>query len=138
MTIRRQTAHPFLLRCVVMLAAALGCVALGCGTIASAEPVWDIEEFDNCTQTLDEGLDNTQNWIDTANEYCCKHSGGVWNDNRKECVAPPAEGQGAGPQVPPREVLPTVRVNPPNIGEPIPPMAPPVLAPGVPLQPPAG
>nr|CRL70911.1 hypothetical protein CPGR_01776 [Mycolicibacterium malmesburyense] len=137
MTIRIETARRFLVRCVVMLAAALGCVALGCSTIASAEPVWDIEDFDECIAVWDEGLDNTKNWINTYTEYCCKHSGGVWNDYRKECGAPPAEGQGAGPQVPPRRGLPTVAVNPPNVGDPILPMAP-VLTPQVPLQPPAG
>ncbi|ULE34903.1 hypothetical protein [Mycobacterium sp. IDR2000157661] len=121
------------------LVAMLACAALLFSGAAVAEPVWDIEAYDDCTQALDDGIDNTINWINTANEYCCKHSGGVWNDDQKQCAAPPAEGQGAGQQLPqpPRGELPTVAVAPPGIGTP--PTRPmPVFAPEVPVQPPIG
>ncbi|HEY7054607.1 MAG TPA: hypothetical protein VH496_21085 [Mycobacterium sp.] len=80
--------------------------ALLAPVIAGAEPVWDIEEFDKCAAALDEGMDNTANWNETVGEYCCKHSGGVWNDSQKKCVAPAGRAVTQNPLVPRGQLVP--------------------------------
>lgn len=65
--------------------------------ISSAAPgVWDIEDFDSCTDILNDGLDESlQEKIDDT-KGCCRHSGGVWNEGQQKREAPPAEASGAG------------------------------------------
>jgi Spy/CpxP family protein refolding chaperone len=69
----RRFAHAALLAGAIGIAAS----AFGHTAIASAEPPWDIEAFDNCMQRPD------------ANEAtCCILSDGVWGANG-HCQAPP-------------------------------------------------
>ncbi|MBU9764305.1 hypothetical protein FR943_10680 [Mycobacterium sp. TNTM28] len=99
---------------------------------AQAEPgVWDIEDFDTCTEMLNDGLDESmQEKIDDT-KGCCRHSGGVWNEGQQKCEAPPGEAAGAG-RVPeglvPRGDLQVAPSNPP----------PPVLVPVQPTLAPSG
>ncbi|OMC41330.1 hypothetical protein A5740_22955 [Mycobacterium sp. GA-1841] len=93
--------------------------------ISHAEPgVWDIEDFDSCTDILNDGLNESlQEKIDDT-KGCCRHSGGVWNEGQQKCEAPPAEAGGAGrlpPGLVPRGDL--------QVAPPAPPPAP------VPVQP---
>lgn len=94
--------------------------------ISQAEPgVWDIEDFDSCTQILDDGLDESlQQKIDDTKD-CCRHSGGVWNEYQEKCQAPPGEAAGAG-RVPeglvPRgdlQVAPPTSMAPPQVLVPV-------------------
>ncbi|HEX3286068.1 MAG TPA: hypothetical protein VHT50_15775 [Mycobacterium sp.] len=67
--------------------------------IATAQRVWDIEDYDKCY----EGIDVTQTpddlyWKEMKD--CCLRSGGVWKDTsppagRGECSAPPGDSKGS-------------------------------------------
>ncbi|MDV3126996.1 hypothetical protein M1247_18885 [Mycobacterium sp. 21AC1] len=80
-----------------LFAAAAMFVAVTPSGISQAEPgVWDIEDFDSCTEILNDGLDESlQEKIDDT-KGCCRHSGGVWNEGQQKCEAPPGEASGAG------------------------------------------
>ena len=101
--------------------------------IATAEAVWDIEEFDYCLRQTN-GNPNGSTIRDPIkreedNErYCCDRSGGVHNGNN--CVAPPAKDAAAAP---PKKVgLPTLTVQPPIVAPPTTPAAVrPALLPGI-------
>lgn len=118
-----------LLASTATLAAAAMFVIVTPTGIAQAEPgVWDIEDFDSCTDILNDGLDESlQEKIDDT-KGCCRHSGGVWNEGQQKCEAPPAEVSGAGRV--PAGLVPRgdVRVAPP----------PPVLVPVQPSLAPTG
>lgn len=85
----------------MVFAAAAIFVAVAPTGISRAEPgVWDIEDFDSCTDILNDGLNESlQEKIDDT-KGCCRHSGGVWNEGQQKCEAPPAEAGGAG-RIPP-------------------------------------
>ena len=99
--------------------------------ISQAEPgVWDIEDFDSCTDILNDGLNESlQEKIDDT-KGCCRHSGGVWNEGQQKCEAPPAEASGAG-RIPPGLV-------PRGDLQVAPPAPPPVLVPVQPSLAPTG
>ncbi|MFZ0833101.1 MAG: hypothetical protein WAM92_08465 [Mycobacterium sp.] len=112
----------------VSAAVTLGVIGYPAG--ARAEPVWDIEEYDDCTSLIDSHED--PNLIIEEVKICCEGSGGVWQEQGNKCVAPRvAPGPGAvtpsspprdiltvpgGSSVPPRPGLPTVPVQPPAMG----------------------
>ena len=102
-----------------LLAAGVALASAAFPAIATAEAVWDIEEFDYCLRQTN-GLPSGSTISDPIareedNErYCCYRSGGVHNGNN--CAAPPAKDAAA---VPPRKVgLPTVSVQPPIVAPP--------------------
>jgi hypothetical protein len=78
-----------------MLLAAVAVAAFppaGLTAVASAEKVWDIEDYDNCM------ADQTGNQLDLSindqkafHAYCCNRSGGIFIDDGYlgKCVAPP-------------------------------------------------
>ena len=110
-----KSTHPILNRlkfsAVLMAAAAVAALpSTGLTAVASAERVWDIEDYDNCTsdQTGDQ-LDLSINAQKAFNAYCCNRSGGIFVDDGYlgKCVAPPAEA-GSGPRQLPGSVhIPT-------------------------------
>jgi hypothetical protein len=67
-------------------------VALAFPMTASAQPEWDIGEYDWC---LNEGLGKGYNDEEKTNHIkkCCASSGGVWNATVGRCQAPPAEAR---------------------------------------------
>jgi hypothetical protein len=80
---------------------ALG-VTLGSASVASAERVWDIKDFDSCSKMYippDTG-ESVESYTEHL-RYCCWKSGGDWAGTNTGCVAPPAESQGlpSGPRV---------------------------------------
>lgn len=108
-----------------VFAAAVTLGSAACPAIATAEPVWDIEEYDYCmrqtggTPSSDPIAQEEEN-----DRYCCYRSGGVWNG--LTCASPPAKEAGLLP-IGPKDGLPTVKVPPPFVAPPNPPM--PVLPP---------
>lgn len=94
---------------------AASAVAIAFPAVATAEAVWDIGEYDSCTNTLS-GRPGSENDDIMAQEienqkWCCYKSGGAWSD-KQGCVAPAAEG--AGSARPPSKVgLPTLNIRPP-------------------------
>ncbi|MGE2719246.1 hypothetical protein [Mycolicibacterium celeriflavum] len=96
-------------------------VALAFPSVATAESVWDIGEYDSCTQRLN-GIDGSEGEPiaqEIENQkWCCYTSGGVWTATQG-CVAPPVESAGS-PSAPngPKLGLPTVRVKPPIVAPP--------------------
>lgn len=88
---------------VVAVALATGANTVAYSAIASAERVWDIEDYDNCM------ADQTGNQLDLSindqkafHAYCCSRSGGVFVDDGYlgKCVAPPAEPASGTRQLP--------------------------------------
>jgi hypothetical protein len=89
-----------------MLLAAVAVAAFppaGLTAVASAEKVWDIEDYDNCM------ADQTGNQLDLSindqkafHAYCCNRSGGIFIDDGYlgKCVAPPAEPASGPRQLP--------------------------------------
>lgn len=72
-------------------------IGLASPTVAHAEPgVWDIEDFDSCTEILNDGLNESMQEKLDDTKGCCRHSGGVWNEGQQKCEAPPGEASGAG------------------------------------------
>lgn len=105
---------------------------VGCPATANAEPVWDIEKFDDCLDALNDGLNESQNSAEQDHKDCCRYSGGEWNEAQKTCQAPP----GASVVVrPPGGDLPTAPIQPSVIAPPPPDRLPPV-GPVQPVQPP--
>jgi hypothetical protein len=83
-----------------VLAVFSAAMVLSGSAVASAAPgSWDIEDFDSCTELLDDGLNESlQEKLDET-AYCCTHTGGVWNEAQQTCQAPPAQ-EAVAPQVP--------------------------------------
>jgi hypothetical protein len=117
----------------VLLAAAVTLAGTAFPAIATAEAVWDIEEFDYCLRQTNGNPSGSTISDPVAREeenerYCCHRSGGVHNGNA--CVAPPAKDAGAAP--PTKVGLPTVNVQPPIVAPPTTSVvAQPALRPGV-------
>ncbi|MCV7283049.1 hypothetical protein H7J88_25775 [Mycolicibacterium flavescens] len=94
--------------------AAVAAAAVTFPSVAAAEQVWDIEEYDSCTRML-HGIDGSESEPIAQEEenqkWCCFKSGGLWSAASDVCVAPPAESAGS-PSTPigPIRDLPTVRV----------------------------
>jgi hypothetical protein len=86
-----STTHTAFARLRLLVPAALVAAAvLGVGTpTASAAREWDIGQYESCViDTVGiEGL-TEQDLIELV-EACCLDSGGDWNADRQECVAPP-------------------------------------------------
>ncbi len=91
---------------------------------ATAQRVWDIEDYDNCVadQTGSQ-LDLSINDQKAFHAYCCNRSGGVFIDDGYlgKCVAPPAEPASGSRQLPgnvqiPSDIAtaPTVTKEPPR------------------------
>lgn len=114
-----------------LFAGAVALASAACPAIATAEPVWDIEEYDYCMNQTG-GIPSGGDPIAQEEEndrYCCYRSGGVHNGNN--CAAPPAEGAALLPSGP-KAGLPTVKVRPPKEAPP----NPSVVDPPVPVLPP--
>jgi hypothetical protein len=88
---------------VVAVALATGANTVTYSAIASAERVWDIEDYDTCE------ADQTENQLDLSinsqkafHVYCCNRSGGIFVDDGYlgKCVAPPAEQASGTRQLP--------------------------------------
>ena len=81
----------------VLLAATatLGGNALGESATACAAPAdeWDIGKYDMCIagQEWMKGAGYTQAEINEGKRRCCNASGGVWNEAKQDCQAPPAQ-----------------------------------------------
>src|SRR5215212_8749279 len=87
----------------VSAAAAIGAGSLSYAAIASAEAVWDIEAYDDCMShsgawQMDRSINDQRDF----NDYCCRHSGGIFVDDgyTGKCVAPPAEPAKGSRQLP--------------------------------------
>jgi hypothetical protein len=66
--------------------------------IATAERVWDIEEFDNCMDAFAwQQMDMSINEQKGVHEACCEKSGGVFTDDGYlgKCSAPPGDAKGS-------------------------------------------
>jgi hypothetical protein len=96
--------------CRRLVPAIFGAVVAGAGAgavVANAGPVWDIDDFDSCTELLDDGINESLQQKLDETEYCCTHTGGVWNEAQQVCQAPPAEGaEATGPTQPIRPLSP--------------------------------
>jgi hypothetical protein len=103
-----------------LLAAALGASTLTDPAIASAEREWDIGIYDACVENVFLG---GAGFVEAMRE-CCINSGGVWDDDRLKCGAPPAED--AERTSPPR-VAPPAETSAPLETSPV---TPPTFAPG--------
>ncbi len=68
-------------------AVALGISTLADPAIASAEREWDIGAYDKCIENVFLG---GAGFVEAMRE-CCINSGGVWDDDRLKCGAPPAD-----------------------------------------------
>ncbi len=81
---------------MVAIALAAAGIALGSVTslqVARGEPgVWDIEQWDRCTDATYLINDPDQYW--KAVKACCINSGGVWDDAKLDCRAPSGDSQG--------------------------------------------
>lgn len=70
-------------------------------TVALAEKVWDIGEFDSCSKKAEDrfitGKTNSAQFADEI-KFCCQMSGGEWT-SAQGCTAPPATFQ-TQPQTP--------------------------------------
>ena len=62
-------------------------IQFGTPATAFAQREWDIEAFDECVSNTYPGLPG----FIAAMKECCITSGGVWDDDRLKCGAPPAE-----------------------------------------------
>ena len=122
METRMSTSMPRLAR-AAFFAAAVTLSSAACPAIATAAPVWDIEEYDYCMrQTGGIPPSPGEDPIEKEEEndrYCCHRSGGVWNGIT--CATPPAEAEAAplGPSGP-KAGLPGLKVQPPIVGTPNP------------------
>ena len=120
----------------VLFAVAVTLASAACPAIATAEPVWDVEEYDYCmrqTGGAPPGSDPVAQ-EEENDRYCCYRSSGVWNGITCAAPAPAAKGEGAVlPPSGPKADLPTVAVKPPIVAPP----NPPVLGPAVPVLPPS-
>jgi hypothetical protein len=116
-----------------LLAAGVTLASTAFPAIATAEAVWDIEEFDYCLRQTNGNPTGSTISDPIAREednerYCCYRSGGVHNGNN--CVAPPAKDAAAG--LPNKVDLPTVSVQPPTVAPPTKPVVGrPGLRPGI-------
>jgi hypothetical protein len=108
-------SRPRLVR-AAFFAAAITVIGAAFPATSTAEPVWDIEEYDYCMRQAGSqppGQDPIAK-EEENDRYCCYRSGGQWNG--LTCAAPPAKDQAV--EVPPggvREGLPTVRVQPSDV-----------------------
>ena len=117
---RTRVIHPARLRRLLPAALFAAAVAfasstLGYPTIASAERVWDVQEYDRCVADKTNPGDNLDEILG-AEQLCCWISGGDWNDNQYKCQAPAAQGEGTLMPEPPKAGIPTVPVQPPTVG----------------------
>jgi hypothetical protein len=82
----------------VLAMAIVSANALGSAALANAEPnnggTFDVAKFNKCMADL---LDVDGDDLDyrVTGRICCRASGGVWNESRSECEAPPADTQGS-------------------------------------------
>ncbi|ULE33514.1 hypothetical protein [Mycobacterium sp. IDR2000157661] len=122
----RWLARPAQFAAIVAFCAAV------CPAIATAEPVWDIEEYDYCMKQTTDGVPSSDPvaQFEESVRYCCNRSGGVHNG--LTCTAPPAKAEQTV-LPPPRAGLPTLQVRPPLVAPPPKPMPPPM----VPVLPPS-
>jgi hypothetical protein len=102
-------------RAVITAAVGLG-LAIGASATASAQPIWDLEAYDDCMYEMPDGL--SQEGFFTWSRTCCEQSGGQWrggesDPHRGQCVAPPAEADNVPGNGSPTET-----------GKPRPPLAP--------------
>jgi hypothetical protein len=77
---------------------------------ATAERVWDIEDYDNCVaDPTGSQLDLSINDQRAFHAYCCNRSGGVFIDDGYlgKCVAPPAEPASGSRQLPGNAQIPS-------------------------------
>lgn len=72
---------------LLVAATALGVGTLADPAIASAAPKeWVIGSYNSCIQRLQDDSGPTYAVL----TFCCAFSGGVWNEAKGECTAPPA------------------------------------------------
>jgi hypothetical protein len=86
---------------VLAAALATGANIVGSPAIASAERVWDIENFDDCMAGLShDQMNYSLNEQKLFHQKCCEYSGGIFIDDGYvgKCVAPPAEPTSQGTQ----------------------------------------
>jgi hypothetical protein len=108
---------------MAIVAAAFAAAVLGAPT-ASAERVWDLDQYDKCMDDLYwNGQPRTQQERDAIRQFCCQLSGGEWAppspvEGNRQCVAPAPQADPAGqptappPGRPPVVTLPPGPVNP--------------------------
>jgi hypothetical protein len=92
--------------------------------VASAQRVWDVEFYDNCTAGMnDDQMTKSIEDQKLINKRCCEDSGGIFQDDGYigKCVAPPAEPAAGSRQLPgnvriPSDIAaaPTVTNEPPR------------------------
>ena len=102
--IGRQLLSTALLTAALALGAAFGASAT-----ASAHPdtgYWDLDEYDTCLEVTNDGLDESVNSALDDAKGCCRYSHGVWDESKQDCVAPPAQSEGAASPKLPRPVPP--------------------------------
>jgi hypothetical protein len=106
-------------RVVAAMAAGLfAAAALGSAT-ASAERVWDLDQYDKCMDDLYwNGTPKTQQERDAIRQFCCQLSGGELSspsptEGNRQCVAPAPESNPKGPAAPPTPVRPPTVILPP-------------------------
>lgn len=103
MTIVSKRFRQLLPGAVIAVALATGANTVAYSAIASAERVWDVEDYDNCVaDPTGSQLDLSINSQRTFHAYCCSRSGGIFIDDGYlgRCVAPPAEST-SGTRLPP-------------------------------------
>jgi hypothetical protein len=84
-------------------AMAVAVTPLAYAPVATAQKVWDIEAYDNCTF----GLENWRWEYWDEMKKCCLNSGGVWKQSEYKCVAPPAEPASGSRQFPGNVQIPS-------------------------------
>ena len=88
------------LKYAAMLLGALAVAAtpLAYPTIATAEPntggTFDLAKYNKCMADLLD-VDGDDADYKLTGRICCRSVGGVWNESRAECTAPPADSQGS-------------------------------------------
>jgi hypothetical protein len=125
--IKPTRPKPSRFKYVAMLAGALAVAAfppIGLTAVATAEKVWDIETYDDCTAGLSyDQMKYSINEQKLFHQKCCEYSGGIFIDDGYigKCVAPPAEPASGSRQLPgnvhiPSDIAtaPTVTKNPPR------------------------
>jgi len=84
---------------VIAVALAAGANTVAFSPIASAERVWDIENYDECMAGLSrDQMNDSLNEQKMFHQKCCERYGGIFIDDGYigKCVAPPAEPTSQG------------------------------------------
>jgi hypothetical protein len=105
-------------RVIAAMAAGLfAAAALGSAT-ASAERVWDLDQYDKCLADMEWRGNKSLQERDAIMQFCCQLSGGELGspsptEGHRYCVAPAPESNPNGPAAPPTPVRPPTVTLPP-------------------------